>query len=158
MAQWAQSHPEINFLGVERLLGRLKKLDRKGLRLGLKNLRVIRLEASYLLQYLIPPRSLSAIHVYFPDPWPKRKHRDRRLICEAFTHHAEKALIPGGHVWLRTDNLDYFQQMVESFKAHPRFTEIPTPEDLAAVTTDFERMFNAQGIPTQRAGYRLPLQ
>lgn len=155
MAQWAQAHPEVNFLAVERLLGRLKKLDRKGLRLGLKNLRVIRLEASYLLQYLVPPRSLSAIHVYFPDPWPKRKHRDRRLICEAFTHHAAKALVPGGHVWLRTDNVDYFQQMVESFKTNSRFSEVPTPEDLAAVTTDFERFFNGQGIPTQRAGYRL---
>lgn len=155
MAQWAQSHPDTHFLGVERLLGRLKKLDRKGLRLGLKNLRVIRLEAAYLLRYLIPPGSLSAIHVYFPDPWPKRKHRDRRLICEAFTQQAAKALVPSGHVWLRTDNLDYFQQMVESFKANPRFAEVPTPPDLAAVTTDFERMFNSEGIPTQRAGYRL---
>lgn len=155
MAQWAQQHPTLNFLGVERLLGRLKKLDRRGQRAGLKNLRLIRLEASYLLQYLIPAKSISALHIYFPDPWPKRKHRDRRLINEAFTRQAEQALAPGGIVWLRTDNVDYFEQMVASFQAAPRFTPIPTPEDLAATTTDFERHFNAQGIPTQRAGYQL---
>lgn len=155
MAQWAQQHPTINFLGVERLLGRLKKLDRRGQRAGLKNLRLIRLEASYLLQYLIPANSISALHIYFPDPWPKRKHRDRRLINEAFTRQAEQALVPGGIVWLRTDNVDYFEQMVASFQTNPHFIPIPTPEDLAATTTDFERHFNAQGIPTQRAGYQL---
>src|SRR5262245_10749842 len=68
LAQWAGAHPERNFIGVERLLGRLRKLDRKGQRLGLRNLRVMRIEASYFLEYLLPPESVSALHVYFPDP------------------------------------------------------------------------------------------
>lgn len=155
LAQWASQHPEIAFIGVERLLGRLRKLDRKGRRLGLNNLRVLRIEAAYCLQYLIPQKTLEAIHVYFPDPWPKRKHRDRRLINPAFTEQAAIALKPGGTVWLRTDNADYFSQMVEVFGNSPRFESIETPEALALVTTDFERYFNAQGIPTLRAGYRL---
>jgi tRNA (guanine-N7-)-methyltransferase len=155
LARWAQQHPERNFLGVERLLGRLRKLDRKALRAGLTNLRLTRLEAAYLLEYLIPAASLSAIHVYFPDPWPKRRHRDRRLISERFTELASVALEPGGHVWLRTDNIDYFEQMVAVFAANPRFAAVETPEEQRLVVTDFERHFNGQGIPTQRAGYRL---
>lgn len=155
LARWAQQHPERNFVGVERLLGRLRKLDRKGLRAGLSNLRLVRLEASYLLQFLIPPASLSAIHVYFPDPWPKRRHRDRRLINELFTQHSVPVLIPGGHVWLRTDNADYFEQMVSVFAANPQFQPVETPEEQRQFITDFERYFNAQGIPTLQAGYQL---
>ena len=149
LAQWAQAHPEVNFLGVERLLGRLRKLDRKGRRVGLNNLRITRLEAAYLLQYLVPPASLTAIHVYFPDPWPKRKHRDRRLINEAFTALAVQALVPGGHVWLRTDDTDYFEQMCAVFAGNARFEKVETPQELSAVVTDFERHFNAKGIPAE---------
>ena len=71
---YAGLHPERNFIGVERLLGRLRKLDRKGCRAGLTNLRGVRIESSYFLEYLQAPRSVSALHVYFPDPWPKKRH------------------------------------------------------------------------------------
>ena len=71
-ALYAQRHPERNLLAVERLLGRLRKIDRKGLRAGLANLRLIRLEASYVVEHLLPRESVRSLHVYFPDPWPKR--------------------------------------------------------------------------------------
>src|SRR5437868_5846019 len=67
LAQYAQRHLERNFIGVERLLGRLRKLDRKGRRAGLTNLRGIRIESSYFLEYLVPAHSVSALHVYFPE-------------------------------------------------------------------------------------------
>ena len=76
--------PDRNFIGVERLLGRIRKLDRKGRRAGLTNLRGVQIESSYFLQYLLPPRSASVLHIYFPDPWPKKKHRKYRLINESF--------------------------------------------------------------------------
>ena len=72
LAQYAALHPERNFLGVERLLGRLRKLERKGQRAGLRNLRCLRIEASYFLEHLVPKHSATAIHLYFPDPWPNR--------------------------------------------------------------------------------------
>src|SRR6266700_7079188 len=108
---YAQLHPERNFLAVERLLGRLRKVDRKGLRAGLANLRLIRIEAAYLLEFLLPRGSMQALHVYFPDPWPKRKHRKNRLVNARFTELARPALMPGGTVHLRTDDPDYFAQM-----------------------------------------------
>src|SRR5437899_2350679 len=101
LAQWAAAHPERNFLGVERLLGRLRKLDRKGRRAGLENLCLIRLEAAYLLEYLISPGSVSALHIYFPDPWPKKKHRRHRLINTRFPDLARAALVTGGVVYFR---------------------------------------------------------
>ena len=115
MAKWAGLWPERNFIGVERLLGRLRKLDRKGQRGGLLNLRLMRIEASYFLEYLLPLRSVTALHLYFPDPWPKRKHRKNRLVNERFPELASRVLAADGVMYLRTDDEDYFAQMLEVF-------------------------------------------
>ena len=155
LVEYARRHPSNNFIGVERLLGRLQKLDRKGRRAGLKNLRGVRIESAYFLQYLLPPHAAAALHVYFPDPWPKKKHRRHRLINESFPALARAALAPGGPVFLRTDDADYFQQMNEVFSAASEFEKIGTPVELAAIVTDFERDFNAQGIPTLRTAYKV---
>jgi tRNA (guanine-N7-)-methyltransferase len=155
LAEYAALHPGSDFVGVERLLGRLRKLDRKGRRLGLANLRAVRIEASYFLEWLLPPKSARALHIYFPDPWPKRKHRKHRLINERFPTLAGEALAEGGAVYLRTDDADYYAQMKAVFAARPSFVEIATPEALAAVLTDFERGFLKRGVPTLRAAYQL---
>jgi len=155
LVQYAHRHPENNFLGVERLLGRLRKLDRKGRRLGLTNLRGVRIESAYFLEYPLPPRSAGALHIYFPDPWPKKKHHKHRLINDRFPALARAALAAGGVVYLRTDDADYFQQMTGAFAADPFFRAVETPPELAEVLTDFERDFLAQGISTRRAAYRL---
>jgi tRNA (guanine-N7-)-methyltransferase len=154
LAQYAKLHPERNFLGVERLLGRLRKLNKKSLRNGLGNIALLRLEASYTMEFLVAPGSITALHVYFPDPWPKRKHRKNRLINDRFTEVAAKTLAPNGIVYLRTDDLDYFEQMTRVFSANKAFGKIETPPDLAAVVTDFERNFHARGVATNRAAYR----
>jgi tRNA (guanine-N7-)-methyltransferase len=155
LADYAARHPERNFIGVERLLGRLRKLDRKGRRAGLANLRGVRIESAYFLEYLLPPRSAGALHVYFPDPWPKRKHRRHRLINERFPALAAQALAPGGTVYLRTDDPPYFEQMTAVFAAGPAFRPVETSPELAGLLTDFERDFAARGIPTRRAAYQL---
>jgi len=149
----AAQHPERNFIGVERLLGRLRKLDRKGRRAGLTNLRGVRIECSYFLEWLLPPFSISALHVYFPDPWSKKKHQRHRLINERFPALAKRVLMPGGRVYLRTDDSDYFAQMRQVFAAATDYHEIETPHDVAALLTDFERDFNARGVETLRAAY-----
>lgn len=154
LAQWAQLHPERNFLGVERLLGRLRKLDRKAARLGLTHLRLLRVEAAYFLGYLLPAASTHALHLYFPDPWPKRKHRKNRLVNLEFATATARVLIPHGVVHLRTDDRDYFEQMEAVFDPDPRFRRITPPDELTRVITDFEREFNRQGVATRRASYQ----
>jgi tRNA (guanine-N7-)-methyltransferase len=154
LVAYAQGHPERNYIGIERLLGRLRKVDRKGRRAGLVNLRLIRLEASYFLAYLLPPSVVTALHVYFPDPWPKRRHQQNRLVSARFTDLAKQVLVPGGRVYLRTDDTQYFTQINEVFRANPAFQEIETPAALAALVTDFERDFARQGLVTQRSAYQ----
>jgi len=154
LARYADLHPGINFLGIERLLGRLRKLDKKARKLGLDNLKIIRLEAGYFTEYLLPAESLRAIHIYFPDPWPKAKHERHRLIQPAFLQSARKALAPGGTLYLRTDDVPYYEQMLEVCGEADGFESVETPKELAAVVTDFEEQWTAEGKPTQRAALR----
>ena len=147
----AKLHPDRNFLGVERLLGRVRKVDRKGRRAALTNLRLVRLEAAYFLEYLIPAASLQALHLYFPDPWPKRKHRRHRLVNAHFAEVVAQALAPGGLIFLRTDSADYHAQVQSAFNANPQFRPVETPLELSRTLTDFERGFHARGVPILRA-------
>jgi tRNA (guanine-N7-)-methyltransferase len=155
LVEYARRNPNQNFIGVERLLGRIQKLDRKGRRAGLANLRGVRIESAYFLKYLLPPHEAAALHIYFPDPWPKKKHRRHRLINEQFPALARAALMPGGVVYLRTDDTDYFSQMTEVFDASKEFSKAETSAELAEVLTDFEREFNTRGISTLSAAYQL---
>ena len=154
IVDWAAQNPTQNFVAVERLLGRLRKIDRKGRRQGLGNLRALRIEAAYLMEYLVPENGLAALHIYFPDPWPKRRHWRRRLINERFVTLVARALALGGVVYLRTDDRDYFAQMRSVFERNASFTPSETPPELAAVLTDFERDFVARGIETRRAAFQ----
>ena len=153
LLEWATQHPEKNFLGVERLLGRIRKLDKKGSRANLTNLRLLRFEARYLLQYLLPAAAFEAVHIYFPDPWPKDKHARHRLIDEKFPELVRRILAPNGSVHLRTDDPEYFAQMQESFAPAKDFSSTETPKELAALTTEFERQWNEEGKPTLRVSY-----
>ena len=136
------------------MLGRIRKLDRKGRRAGLTNLRGVRIESSYFLTWLLPPHAATVLHVYFPDPWPKRKHYRHRLVKEGFPALASQALAPGGMVCLRTDDPVYFEQMAGVFGASPLFELAETPAGLAELLTDFEQDFQARGVETLRAAYR----
>ena len=154
LAAYAAANPAINFIGVERLLGRLRKVDRKGLRGALKNLRLLRIEASYFIQYLLPRGTVQAVHLYFPDPWPKRRHRARRLVNSAFIERLEQVLTPEGMVYLRTDDSDYFAQMTDLFSRAVAFRAAATPDPLLALATDFERGFQRAGQPIFRQAFR----
>jgi len=155
LVEYARRNPEKNFIGVERLLGRIAKLDKKGRRTGLANLRGVRIESTYFLRYLLPRHSAGALHVYFPDPWPKKRHHKHRMINEEFPSIAAGALATRGIVYLRTDDTAYFAQMTEVFDGAKEFEKMETPPVLLELTTDFERDFHGRGIPTRHATYRL---
>jgi tRNA (guanine-N7-)-methyltransferase len=154
LVAWAAQNPARNFLAVERLLGRLRKAERKVRRAGLANVRLLRIEAGYFLEYMLPTGSIAALHIYFPDPWPKRKHHRHRLINDHFTTVAATVLERGGAVYLRTDDSSYFTQITAAFTGNKAFQSIPTPAELQSVLTDFERDFHSRGISTRYAAYQ----
>lgn len=118
-AQIASDHPDWNFLGVEVHtpgVGALMKLTEQR---GLRNVRVIEHDAQAVLAHQIPDESLTGIHIFFPDPWPKARHHKRRLIQQHLVTCLYRALRRGGYLHMATDWPDYADQMRAVVDATP---------------------------------------
>jgi tRNA (guanine-N7-)-methyltransferase len=146
--------PERNFIGVERLLGRVRKTRRKALQAKLWNIRVLRMEIEHTLHFLIPNESISRFHLYFPDPWPKRRHHPRRVVDEEFLETIWHRLANKGEVWIKTDHQDYFERILKvSSMFATRFESLDwSPENYG--TTDFEDLFLTKQLPIYRLRLR----
>jgi tRNA (guanine-N7-)-methyltransferase len=109
---------------------------------GLANLRIVRHDAVEVLQQMIAPGALAAIHVFFPDPWPKKRHHKRRLVQPAFVALAASRLAPGGRLHLATDWLPYAEQMLAVLSAEPALAnsaEAYAPRPADRPLTKFEQ-------------------
>lgn len=149
----AERFPERNFLGIEKLAGRVETACRKGARVGLRNLRVLRLETSYAIQYLLPPASTEVVHLLFPDPWPKSKHRRRRIVTPEFFATVHRLLAPGGRLRIATDQENYFAAIRAHVSPAIFVEETESPAEDFPLTT-FEKRYVAQDLPI----YRLELR
>jgi tRNA (guanine-N7-)-methyltransferase len=147
----ALRNPAHRFLGIERLLGRVRRTCRRATRQGAANLRLLRIESSYAVRYLLPPGSVQVFHVCFPDPWPKRKHWSRRLVQGEFLASIHAALAPGGELRVKTDNAPYFQHMREVFAQQTALREVEWNPEPDYPMTDFEARYVAEGLPIYRA-------
>jgi tRNA (guanine-N7-)-methyltransferase len=148
----AERMPEKNFLGVERLIGRVRSACRKAARID--NMRVIRVETAYAVRYLLPEQSVQVFHLLFPDPWPKRRHKRRRVMTVEFLRSVHCALAPQGLLRIATDQLDYFDQMQRLARADPQFAIVEPllatsieVDDVDLPLSKFERKFRQQGVP-----------
>ena len=115
----AQAHPENNYLGVEVHtpgVGSLLKLIAEG---GLTNLRLIQHDAVEVLEHMIAPAALAGAHIFFPDPWPKKRHHKRRLIQPGFVALLASRLAPGAYLHAATDWEEYAEQILAVFAADP---------------------------------------
>jgi len=153
----AAEYPERQFLGVERMLGRYDKVAKRITQAGLTNARVLRLESSYTVAWLLPTASVSRLHLLCPDPWPKKKHHRRRLVVsEEFHQGLQRILVPGGEFLLKTDYADYYAAATEQFDALPNFRRLDWPEDAFFYPqTDFERQWLSAGRDVHRARWQL---
>ncbi len=150
----AGNFPQRDFLGVERLLGRVRKGCKKAARLGLENLRVLRLESSYTLGYLLPTGGVARVHLLFPDPWPKKKHHKRRLLTQGFCEGLQRVLEPQGEFLFKTDHADYFDEGVAAVRASGLFAEADWGDGGEFYAeTDFEQLWRGQGRPIYRARF-----
>ena len=119
-AQLAQERPEANHLAVDVYKPGLAQLLMRVENLGLSNLRLLRGDAVQLLREHVPEGSLSEVRIFFPDPWPKKRHHKRRLVQSGFVALAASRLAPGGILHLATDWADYAEQMLEVCDQEPR--------------------------------------
>ena len=116
-AQIAQAHPETDYLGIEVHTPGVGALLKSIGEIGLENLRIIQHDAVEVLQHMIANDSLDGIHIFFPDPWHKKKHHKRRLIQPQFVALLVSKLKPGGYLHLATDWADYAEQMLTVLRA-----------------------------------------
>jgi tRNA (guanine-N7-)-methyltransferase len=155
----ALAHPDHNYLGLEldykegrRAALRLKKRT-------LPNARVLGGDAKVALARMIAPASVDAVHVYFPDPWWKQRHRKRRVFNAEFVELVARALKPGGELHSWTDVEEYFGVITSLANAHPAFELLPAaaerpPEHDLDYQTSYERKGRQAGTPIHRAAWR----
>jgi len=113
----AQAHPELDFIGVEVHSPGVGALLNRIVQLGLRNLRVIRHDATEVVERMIAPASLHGVHVYFPDPWPKKRHHKRRLLGASFVHALAQRLSAGGYLHVATDWMPYAAEILVTLEA-----------------------------------------
>lgn len=157
LLEMARHYPERNFLGVERLLGRVKKVCRKAQKLGLTNLKVLRLDSKYVVEWLLAPNSVSRLHLLCPDPWPKDRHHKRRLVQVSFFEALEKLLIPDGEFCFKTDHPEYFEWSREKAESFGRFPELEwTDQSFYYPKTDFQVQWEGEGKLIHRMRLQRP--
>lgn len=146
----AAAQPATDFLAVEVHLPGVGALLRRIDAGSLANVRVLCHDAAPVAETMIAPGSLAGIHVFFPDPWPKKRHHKRRLLKPAFVHALALRLAPGGYLHAATDWSEYAQEMLATFEAEPllvntaeRFAPRPAHRPL----TKFEERGLARGHP-----------
>ena len=153
LAALAADNPGTDFLGVERLVGRVRSACRKIEHGGLTNARLLRFEISYAVERLLPEDSVAGFHIMFPDPWPKRRHAPRRLVTETFLAALHRTLVPNGTVRIATDETEYFRQITRLVSASPFFA-IAADAAPPGPMSKFEKRFTEQGLPIHRLGLR----
>jgi tRNA (guanine-N7-)-methyltransferase len=119
-AEIAAAHPQNDYLGIEVHTPGVGSLLREIATRGLSNLRLIQHDAVEVLSHMVPDGSLAGIHIYFPDPWPKKRHHKRRLIQSPLVTLLAQKLAPGGYLHCATDWEAYAQQMLAVLAAEPR--------------------------------------
>lgn len=155
----AAARPDSDFLGVE-IVGKYARFAAAGLlKAGLRNAMVVQGDALRLVAEYVADNSLAAVHVYFPDPWWKKRHKKRRVMRETFLHDVERTLRSGGSLHFWTDVEEYFMTSLELIAAHTKLlgpfsvAEQPSEHDLD-YRTHFERRVRQSEEPVHRAEFR----
>jgi tRNA (guanine-N7-)-methyltransferase len=149
LVEAAQKFPDRNFLGIERLLGRMRKTRRRAFELRIDNVRLLRMEMEYAVKYLLPRESIFRFHLSFPDPWPKRRHHVRRVVDREFFDALWRALIAEGEIRIKTDHEAYFQQIAR-VAGESQLWNLLEWADESYPVTDFEQDFLAKDLPIYR--------
>lgn len=155
----AKARPDVRLLGIEWANKFFKFAADRMARWGLTNVRVMRTDARVFVINHLPPGSVTALHLYHPDPWPKKRHHKRRLVQDDFADTVARILVPDGRWLIQTDHIEYFEHIREVLSRHAAFAEVEWDE--AAVETapdfggtNFEIKYTKEGRAIYRTAYR----
>jgi tRNA (guanine-N7-)-methyltransferase len=151
----AKANPEHNFLGIEWANEFYRYTADRIRRWKLTHTRMLRTDARDFVMYKLKSESIQTFHIYFPDPWPKRRHHRRRLFIQEFCRALSRVLVPGGKVYAASDHQEYFEQIERNLLAVPRFKqdEFDSPAG-NQVLSNFETKFVKEG----RSIYRIAVK
>lgn len=140
----ATERPDVNFIGIEKSLHYHRVIRDRVLKRGLRNVRLINHDAFQVLQEMFADHSVSEVHIYFPDPWPRRREQKRRIIRPEALAEMRRVLVEGGCGIYVTDHREYFEAaaplIAQFFRSEVR---IPGPDDPAR--TNYEAKYRAEG-------------
>jgi len=151
ITEQAKARPEVNFFGIEWARWFWRSASDRLRRNGCLNARTVRAEAGFFLDEFVAEASLSVLHIYFPDPWPKSRHHKRRLIQPKFMPLVQRVLAPGGRLQVVTDHKEYFDQIEATVKGSGltviEYNRPGSAGEGEFVGTNFERKYRREGRP-----------
>lgn len=152
LVEQATARPDTNFFGIEYANWFFRYASDRLRRRSPNNARTIRAEATFFLREFVADASISVLHVYFPDPWPKARHKRRRLVQESFVPTMLRILKPGGRVQIVTDHKEYFEENMEPTMRGSGLQIVDYNRPGSAnegefVGTNFERKYRREGRP-----------
>jgi len=151
----ARRYPERLILGSDVMMGRLRRIDRKLTNRRLDNLVLLRADNLDLASYLLPHACVDRLHLLCPDPWPKSRHRIKRLVTTDFVGRVARILKPGGVLHMSTDHLPYFEDWRRILAHYPAFREDASAiADIADIQTDFEIQWRGEGKDVPHLAFR----
>lgn len=154
----AKARPDVRILGIEWANKFFKFAADRMVRRGLNNVRVMRTDARVFVMEHLPAGCVSTLHLYHPDPWPKKRHHKRRLVQTEFADAVARTLVPQGRWLIQTDHADYFAHIRSVLASHASFSEIQWEEAAVETTpefagTNFEIKYLREGRAIYRAAY-----
>lgn len=142
----ATEQPQVNFVGIEKSLHYHRVIRDRVMKRHLENVRLINHDAFLVLQKMVPDATLAEIHIYFPDPWPRKREQKRRIVRPEALAEMRRTLTDGGSGIFVTDHRDYYEAaapvIAEFFRSEAR---VPGPDD--APRTNYEAKYRAEGRP-----------
>ncbi len=155
LAARAAKNPTTHYIGVERMMERIRRCSRKAQQGALNNLTFLRVEAGRFVRELLPEHRVQSMYLFFPDPWPKRRHHKNRFFQREMCDTLARIFIPEGTMYISTDHEEYFKEMYRYLSEDPRFIEVEPLLREEDEQTDFERLFLSKGDPIYHCAFRL---
>ncbi len=151
----AARFPERLVVGADLMIGRLRKVEKAAERQGLANVELLRADNAQLAAFQLPDRCVSRLHILCPDPWPKARHRSKRLITSEFLGWVHRILVPDGVLHVSTDHRPYGETLERVVTQSCLFeTDARAIADIVDIETGFEAQWRSQGKPVPHLGCR----